>query len=51
MIKNYNKIKDSTDKIKLYSDLIDYMYNIINKNVTQNFSLLNDIIFSIMNYY
>ena len=46
MIKNYNKIKDSTDKIKLYSDLIDYMYNIINKNVTQNFSLLNDIIFA-----
>ena len=48
IFKNYNKIKELTDKINLYSDLISFLYNTINNSVDENISLLNNII---MNNY
>ena len=46
MLKDFNKTKESSDKLKLYSDLISFLYTTINNNVDNNISLLNNIIMS-----
>ena len=44
IFKNYNKIKELTDKLNLYSDSISFLSNTINNSVDENIFLLNNII-------
>ena len=44
MLKNFNKIKEITSKLKKYYELILFLSDTININVNQNISLLNNII-------
>ena len=44
IIKNFNKIKDITNKVKNYGELIDYLSNNINKDVKKNMILLKNVI-------
>ena len=46
MLKDFNKTKESSDKLRLYSELVSFLYTTINNNVNKNISLLNDIIMS-----
>ena len=42
IIKNYNTIKDTTNKLKKFFELIHFLYNYINKNVEQNMFVLKN---------
>ena len=42
ILKNYNKIKETTHKLKKFLELINFLYNDINKNVEQNILLLKN---------
>ena len=44
IIKNFNKIKDITNKVKNYGELISFLSNNINKDVKKNMSLLKSVI-------
>lgn len=44
IIKNFNKIKDITNKVKNYEDLINYLSNNIKKEVKNNMILLKNVI-------
>ena len=44
IIKNFNKIKDITNKLKRYFELINFLINDINKNVENNMNIMKNII-------
>ena len=44
ILKSFNKIKDITNKLNKYNELINFLFNITNKNVVKNISLLKNII-------
>jgi hypothetical protein len=44
IIKNFNKIKDITNKVQNYGELINYLSNNINKDVKNNMILLKNVI-------
>jgi hypothetical protein len=48
IIKNFNKIKDITNKLKNYTELVDFLYTNINSDLEKNISILKDIV---MNNY
>ena len=44
ILKSFNKIKDITNNLNKYNELITFLFNIINTNVINNISLLKNII-------
>ena len=44
IIKNFNKIKDITNQLKNYTELITFLYNYINKDIENNIHILKDLI-------
>ena len=46
ILKDFNKTKELTDKIKLYSDLISFLSLTINNSLEKNIALLDNIILS-----